>query len=379
MSELITFDELVNKINNPDELKIMIDSDQFHPEIFYMKNDNGWTAFMIACQYNHQSVQCILDHDKFTPDMINVFSDNKWTAFMIACKYNHQSVQCILDHDKFTSDMIDVSDDDGWTPFMIACQFNHQSVQCVLNHDKFTSDMLNFSYDGGWTAFMIACQCNHQSVECILNHCKFTSDMLNKKTTDGRTPLMIACQYNHQSVQCILNHDKFTADMLNLKNNNGLTPLMIACKSMQNYDVIKKMIEKSCKNTLKRRCYRFNVFDVESNNPMKRYVTSVGQTFLHILAIFNPKIFCQIKNTIDLYLFNILDNSNLSSFQYLPIDENCSLKYKPSCPICFNDSHHTYAFNPCGHTICNHCLNSYDKSICYVCRQSISSKIKLYL
>ena len=50
---------------------------------------------------------------------------------------------------------------------------------------------------------------------------------------------------------------------------------------------------------------------------MKQNAKNGGQTFLHILAIFQPTLFCKIKNVVDLELLNITDNSGLVCSHYL--------------------------------------------------------------
>ena len=267
-----------------------------------------------------------------------------------------------------------------YNKFISDCKDNDELVMKKLNCDELTSDMLKLKNNYGFTPLMIACTYNHKSVQHILNCDKFTSDMLNQKTNNGWTPLMIACEHEHdnKSVQYILNHRNFTSDMLNQKTNNAWTPLMIACQFCHDFNLIKKIISMCSTDTLKLKCNEFNINNIKTNNLMKEYAGNGGQTFLHILAIFNPKIFFEIKNIIEFDLLNIVDNSGLVCSHYVSIDTICSDAQKLLCPICFDKSDDINVYNPCGHIICGNCAKSYDKLICYMCKSIVTKKTKIY-
>ena len=379
MQRYPNYDDFVHYIHNDDKVLQALNHSKFSPDILTQQDNAGWTLLMISCKYNYKSAQHILNHPYFTSDMLNAKSNAGSTPLMIACKYNHKSVQCILNHPYFTPDMFTQQDNARWTPLMIACEHNDQSVQYILNHPHFIPDMLNVKNNDGWTPLMIACQHNHQSIQCILNNSKFSPDMLNFSDDDGWTAFVIACQYNHQSAECILDHDTFIPDMLDVKDDQGWTPLMIACQFIHDCDLIKKIISMCSIDILKSKCNKFNINTIKTNNPMKKYAANGGQTFLHILAIFNSKIFFEIKNIMEFDLLNIVDNSGLVCSHYVSSDTMCLDTFKLSCPICLDKSDDTYIYNPCGHTICGNCSKSYNKSICHMCKSHVSSKTKIYL
>lgn len=49
---------------------------------------------------------------------------------------------------------------------------------------------------------------------------------------------------------------------------------------------------------------------------------------------------------------------------------------EPLCPICF-EAAVTHCMNPCGHTVCEHCLKR-QKNACFMCRGPIENTIRLY-
>lgn len=50
---------------------------------------------------------------------------------------------------------------------------------------------------------------------------------------------------------------------------------------------------------------------------------------------------------------------------------------EPLCSICFNDPIQ-YTLSPCGHTFCANCIKK-QMTQCYVCRQTVRERIKLYI
>ena len=372
---------MVSCCYNENFARHILTHNKFAANMFEVQNNSGSTAFMIACHFYSNLTQEILNHQMFTSNMLQICTPDKLTAFMIACKTNCESTKYILDHEKFTSDMLNHQSNSGLTAFMIACHYNHKLAEYILNHEKFTSDMLNHQTNLGLTAFMITCQNNYyQLAKYIFDHNKFVPNMLNIKNNNGWTPLIMACKYNSEFAKYILNHDKVIpniSDIVNVATNKGWTPLMIACKYSSNIDLIKELIKRSSPNTLQNKCSVFDTDSMSSNNLIKEQAKQGGQTFLHILAIFNLKTFFQIIKIVDTNLLNVVDNSQLTCFQYLS-DNSITNHYLLCCPVCFDGNENMYVFNPCGHKICENCKNQYNDSTCHTCRTNILGKIKIY-
>ena len=64
----------------------------------YVRDDEGCTALMIACENGHKDVvKLLLDNSERHIDL-NASNNGGWTAFMIACENRHKDVaQLFLD------------------------------------------------------------------------------------------------------------------------------------------------------------------------------------------------------------------------------------------------------------------------------------------
>ena len=94
------------------------------------KNNDGYTALMIACFYNRLDIIQRLIQHRADVDLKNDVGD---TALMISCRYGHENVVRYLllcGSDKF------IKNDELETCLMIACEQGFTSiVQLLINHD----------------------------------------------------------------------------------------------------------------------------------------------------------------------------------------------------------------------------------------------------
>ena len=130
------------------------------------RNEDGNTAFHLACFFGHNDVVQLLmnGHDKNID--LNIRGIGEMTALMMASLRGHKDVvQLLLNSDQNID--LNTQDNDGHTAFMHACYFGHKDVvQLLLNSDQ--NIELNTRDNSGWTAFQLACYQRHKDVVNLL-------------------------------------------------------------------------------------------------------------------------------------------------------------------------------------------------------------------
>lgn len=110
---------------------------------------------------------------------------------------------------------------------------------------------------------------------------------------------------------------------------------------------------------------------------------------LKILQKQEKEINCTIDkhNSVDpfvnknIYIENEIKSlsSKITLYRNIIKDNEESKPYDSLCSICQTDSI-THCINPCGHTYCSECVSRLKEgSSCYICRKTVTSKIKMYI
>jgi hypothetical protein len=220
-----------------------------------------------------------------------------------------------------------------------------------------------------WNALMIACEDQPEAIKYILSSPLCTKEVLLQKTnTYGVNSLMIACVSHPEAVKCIIS---FTS----------------------------KFPEEEIKDIFFQKTLKFKIdaLPLSLNSINKNDIEKGGQTYLHILAIFNPlilskdiKFFSELKD--------IKDNSGRYFYEYLfftceelipsltDLTENkvneLNLKNpyikNVECSICLVKQP-THVFTPCGHASCSTCGHEIMKrnKTCHMCKCKVTSSIKI--
>ena len=192
-----------------------------------IKDENGFTAFMVACNDGHKDVVKLLLDQSERIDL-NARDFNGMTAFMWACQNGHRNVaKLLLDHFDPNIDL-NATSRSGLTAFMLACSYGHTNVvQLLLYNSERIELNARSSNNSKKTAFICACENGHKNiVKMIVEHSEGID--LNAKADDtGRTAFMAACRYGHKDVvKLLLNYPNRIE--LNAKDDEERTAFMIA-------------------------------------------------------------------------------------------------------------------------------------------------------
>ena len=193
-----------------------------------IKDENGFTAMMLACNDGYKDVvELLLNHSKRID--VNARDFNGMTSFMWACQNGHTDVvKLLLEHLDSNIDLNAMSRS-GSTAFVLACSYGHKDVvQLLLDNSERIELNVRSSFQSRKNAFFCACENGLiDIVQMILEHSKRIE--LNAKADDGHTAFMAACRNGHKHVvQLLLNYaDRIE---LNARDSYGRTALMITSK-----------------------------------------------------------------------------------------------------------------------------------------------------
>ena len=128
-----------------------------------IRDDGGYTPFMMACKNGHKDVVKLLLDNSEGIDLNIKSRFTKMTALMWACENGHKDVvQSLLEHSDSRID-VNATTDYGRTALMIASQRGHQDiVQLFMSHSE-RIDM-NAKDTSGWTAVKLAYSNGHEDV-----------------------------------------------------------------------------------------------------------------------------------------------------------------------------------------------------------------------
>jgi ankyrin repeat protein len=142
--------------------------------------------------------------------IINEKNDEGWTALMIACRNSHDSssndtVKILLECDAD----VNMQEKDGWTALMLAAQnsnasSNNDTVLLLLTYGADVNKLSNKSE----SALALSCmftnkQSSYETVKILL---EYGADV-NVKNYIGRTPLIHTCFCKDNTVQLLLTHN----------------------------------------------------------------------------------------------------------------------------------------------------------------------------
>jgi ankyrin repeat protein len=205
-----------------------------------------------ACESNN--IEYIKNN--VTKENVNEKNNNGLTAFFLACEYGHKEIaEIILKTDGFNS--LNEKDNFSQTPFLLACRFGYKEIaELILKTDGFNG--LNEKDKYGRTPFSLAC-CNgyKEIAEIILKTNGFNS--LNEKSNDGSTAFSSTYWYGRKEIIKILlkqsniiipekiKHNEFNANTKDIQSLIELykkDPLMVRTKLIleNNLDVYRHII-----------------------------------------------------------------------------------------------------------------------------------------
>ncbi|XP_065826102.1 death-associated protein kinase 1-like isoform X2 [Oscarella lobularis] len=231
-----------------------------------VKDKNGWTPLMVACQEGHLFMTQMLVSKNCS---VKIQSKKGGAALHVASFHGQTAVtEYLIDHCGVN---VNEQNNDGWTSLMMACQEGHlDTVQLLVSKQC----DINIRNKDGWTA-LHAASCKGQTAvtEYLIDHCGVNADEQNN---DGWTSLMMACQEGHLdtvqllvSKQCDINIRKKNSGTalhvasfygksavteylidhcgvnVNDQDNDGWTSLMLACPKGHFYTV-RLLVSKQC-------------------------------------------------------------------------------------------------------------------------------------
>ncbi len=229
-----------------------------------LKNNDGWTAFMMACAKGHSQVVQFLVESKLVvfPDDWELRDNDGKSALMIACAIGHsQVVEYLFVEELITSDVLQLKDNYGNTALMIACANGRsEALQSLIvemrERNLLSSDALQVKNMNGRTAFMMACAKDHAQVVQLLidNQLVFPED-LELEDYDGKSAWKYACDSSYSSqivvsllgisqvVEYLFVEELITSNVLQRTDKNWNTAWMILCERGES-QLVQTLIDK---------------------------------------------------------------------------------------------------------------------------------------
>lgn len=152
----------------------------------------GTTCLMKASQGGHVSLINLLLSKIIDVNMINKADDNGLTAFFIACSKDHTVIAQLLFNRHVD---INKANSDGMTPLAIACKYGHTNTVNFLLTNGAEVDIED-KY--GWTALMYACQNGNTAI--VKSVLCFGTDIQYIAHDGFTTAIRIAKRYQNEEI-----------------------------------------------------------------------------------------------------------------------------------------------------------------------------------
>ena len=228
--------------------------------------ENGYTALMMACEYESKiCVQKLID----LKANVNLISEEEYPALMIACdieyeengivdlllqsgaNVNYQTKEgcCALTVACDYGDVgtvkslikskanVNIQTKEGFSGLMFACQKeNNDMVKLLLD----SGANINLQTKEGETALMFACECEYEEngiVDLLLQ----SGANVNYQTKEGFCALTIACNNDYGDVGTVESLIESKANV-NLQTKEGFSGLMFACQNEYN-DIVTLLLD----------------------------------------------------------------------------------------------------------------------------------------
>ena len=185
-----------------------------------LRNNDGWTALMFACQNGCLHIAELLLKENADP---NVFSNTGWTPLLLASKNGHSNVVVMLLQYKANPSVGIRKHLDSFT--IATVKGNTGIVNTFLNHSEIRFESLSM----GW---YYACHFGHVPIITLLSH---RIDIIS-----DQTDLIISCaEGDLGTVIDQLMSGKITPDVQFI---HGITPLMIS-SSCGHTDIVETLMQ----------------------------------------------------------------------------------------------------------------------------------------
>lgn len=180
------------------------------PDNINKKNNNGWTALMLACRNSSRVGDDVVELLLEKGADPNIKNDAGVPALLLACRYSNtdstlKTVKLLLDYGADPN----IQDNEGTTPLMVSCRYsdgdsNVETVELLLDSGADP----NIQDNVGVTALIFATWSlddgsNIETVKLLLQ----AGANVNLKSSDGWSALMLAGRYfNREAIELLLRY-----------------------------------------------------------------------------------------------------------------------------------------------------------------------------
>ena len=390
-----------------------INQSQWGRILMKIKDSEGNTPLMIACQYNPHNLPNIVNSDICTDDIYGMTNNQGQNCFMIIVKYQKIGVDYMLQLNQYkhSKKFIEMVDNDGNNLAMYFIEYYPDKLDEYLRQDLFEikhlkaknkngqdslifacsksttsknivsrlleiisdKDLLKITDNEGNNALMTACLNNFGVYDILFADFRMSQDIIMCRNKQHMTILMLACMKRKQCATHILDSCWIDYEYISQVNDIGMNAFMIACQYMP--DIMVDILDKisSFGNIELTQFLSAKGTQLMSSPPDHlQYMFNekyYGFTGLHLCAIYNPEYIKSLLPFISDEVGLIKDSNKKRYYEYV-----CEGESNATCQICFSNRKN-YAID-CGHIFCEMCTHV-DK--CYMCKTPITSRKKVYI
>lgn len=285
---------------------------------------------------NDEMAMKFIESNKFTRNILTKL--NKFGEGCLHLSFAYRSIDVILkilDNPIVDYSVINQLNQDGETPLDYLCMIDRSidDINQILMHPNVKPYVQNLLLP----KMYYICRVCPEIFIYLITFEGVTRDMLKNSREDGWTCLTICATHYSSKILDLLNMDIFDEDYVAIQTEPD------------------------------------NKSEFVSFDNMQTNMKKGGQTFLHILAYKNPKLFCQIISHEKVqHILHIKDNSDYTCFDFLIVANNNGYG---KCKICYTCD--DFVSLNCGHICCSKCAESL--TVCHLCREPVTEFNRVYL